>query len=87
MRFNQSLLFLDLFDVDLTSNSIPIFVEALEKIDTLFSLRLANTHVNINYVQILWDFIKSHISIKVFRWYNIDQTYQQPNVAYEPFFI
>ena len=44
---------------------------------------MANTHVSLKFVVYLWTSIKSHISIRVFRWVNIDAQRLTPGQDYE----
>jgi len=75
LKFNKSLRFLDLFDIDVTDKSIPGFVDALESNTSLVSLRMANTHVTIPFVKMFWDYIKNHPTIASLKWLNIDARY------------
>lgn len=53
LRVNSNLTFLDLFDVDFEKEGAIVLAEALSTNKSLFSLRLANTHVSATYAELL----------------------------------
>ena len=71
MHYNNSLIYLDLFNVDITTNSVPSIINTLGQNTSLYSLRMANTHVNLKFLVYLWDFLKQSKTIKIVRWINI----------------
>lgn len=81
LKFNSSLRFLDLFDVDIASKCVPQICDSLQNNTTLVWLRMSNTHVSLKFVDFLWQFVKHHRSIRVFRWHNVEPL----NVSVEDF--
>ena len=86
MHYNNSLIYLDLFNVDITTNSVPSIINTLGQNTSLYSLRMANTHVNLKFLVYLWDFLKQSKTIKIVRWINISDNITG-HADYEPFFI